>query len=212
MKKIGLLIFITAIVVGISLANVFSFGKLSGRIFNFSINRGVAGSGNTASEKRHLTDFKKIETSGVIEVEASAGKDFSVEVEADDNLLPLIKTEVSGGVLRLRTEKNITTKNPIRVRITAPDIESLEVSGASKMSLDNVSNENLQIDASGASKITIAGETANLIIDASGASGVKVFAANQLKADASGASSVSYSGSPKNLIKKTSGASSIKEK
>jgi hypothetical protein len=232
MKKIGLLIFITAIIVGIGLANAFSFGKLTGRIFNFSIKHGVAGSGNVASEKRDLADFNEIEVGGVVQVEATAGKDFSVEVEADDNLLPLVITEVSGGVLRLRTEKNITTKNSIRVRITAPNIESLEVSGASKVSLDNVSNENLQIDASGASKITVAGETANLTIDvsgaskidaenlqsesatvdASGASGVKVFAANELRADASGASNIAYAGSPKNLIKKTSGASSVSQK
>lgn len=232
MKKIGLLIFITALIVGVSLANLFSFGKLTGRIFNFSINYGVSGSGNMASEKRNLTDFNAIEVGGVVQVEASAGKDFSVEVEADDNLLPLVKTEVSGGVLHLRTEKGISTKNPIRIRITAPDIENLEVSGASKVSLDNVSNENLQIDASGASKVTVAGETANLtidvsgaskieaenlqtenaLIDASGASCVKVFAANELKADASGASNIVYTGNPKNLIKNTSGASSVRQK
>ena len=232
MKKIGLLIFITALIVGIGLANVFSTGKMTGKIFNFSINHGVSGSGNIASEKRDLADFSEIEVGGVVQVEATAGKDFSVEIEADDNLLPFVITEVSGGVLRLRTEKSISTKNSIRVKITAPNIESLEVSGASKVSLGNVSNENLQIDASGASKITVTGETANLTIDASGASkidaenlrsenvavdasgasGVKVFAANGLKADASGASNIAYAGSPKNLIKKTSGASSVSQK
>ncbi len=232
MKKFGLIIFILALTLGLIFANIFSFGKMTTKFFNFSINEGVSGSGNVTTEKRDVTDFQEIEVGGVFEVEVTAQKDFSVEIEADDNLLPLIKTEVSGGVLRLETEKGISTKNPIRVRISAPNIENLDISGASKVSLANLKNENLQIDSSGASKIIVAGETENLTvdvsgaskidaenlksenasIDASGASKVSVFVANELKSDASGASSIIYSGSPKNLIKKTSGVSSIKEK
>jgi len=232
MKKFGLIIFILALTLGLIFANIFSFGKMTTKFFNFSINEGVSGSGNVTTEKRDVTDFQEIEVGGVFEVEVTAQKDFSVEIEADDNLLPLIKTEVSGGVLRLETEKRISTKNPIRVRISAPNIENLNISGASKVSLANLKNENLQIDSSGASKIIVAGETENLTvdvsgaskidaenlksenasIDASGASKVSVFVANELKSDASGASSIIYSGSPKNLIKKTSGVSSIKEK
>ncbi|MGI8882745.1 MAG: head GIN domain-containing protein [Pyrinomonadaceae bacterium] len=232
MKKFGLIIFILALTLGLIFANIFSFGKMTTKFFNFSINEGVSGSGNVTTEKRDVTDFQEIEVGGVFEVEVVTQKDFSVEIEADDNLLPLIKTEVSGGVLRLETEKGISTKNPIRVRISAPNIENLDISGASKVSLANLKNENLQIDSSGASKIIVAGETENLTvdvsgaskidaenlksenasIDASGASKVSVFVANELKSDASGASSIIYSGSPKNLIKKTSGVSSIKEK
>jgi len=36
MKKIGILIFIIAIAVGVAVANVLSFGKASGNIFTFS--------------------------------------------------------------------------------------------------------------------------------------------------------------------------------
>lgn len=232
MKKIGFLIFILALIVGVGLANIFSFGKFTGRIFNFSCNSSVSGSGNSATEKRDVSDFRGINVGGVFLVETSAGKDFSVEVEADDNLLPLIKTEVRGGTLRLETEKKISSKNPIIVRISAPDIENLNVSGASKVSIENISNENLTIDASGASKVSVAGESANLVIDvsgaskiaaenlkaenvavdASGASSVEIFAANELKTDASGASNIVYQGNPKNLIKKISGASSVRQK
>lgn len=232
MKKVGLIIFILALALGLIFANVFSFGKMTTKFFNFSVNEGVCGSGIVTAVKRDVTDFQEIKVGGVFEVEIVAQKDFSVEIEADDNLLSLIKTEVTNGVLRLETEERISTKNSIRVRISAPNIENLDISGASKVSLANLKNENLQIDSSGASKITVAGETENLMvdvsdaskidaenlktknasIDASGASKVSVFAVNELKSDASGASSIIYSGSPKNLIKKTSGVSSIKEK
>lgn len=232
MKKIGLLIFIAALGVGLVFGNVFSFGKLTGRVFNFSISRGVQGSGNLTSEKRDVRDFNGIEVSSVFQVEITAQKEFSVEVEADDNLLPLIKTEVHNGVLHLETERGVSSRNAIKIRISAPTIERMEISGASKISLADVKTENLQIDSSGASKISISGETGNLIVDisgagkidaenlksesvtvdASGASGVSVFAAEELRAEASGASKILYGGSPKELVKKTSGASSIRAK
>ncbi|CAN5304140.1 head GIN domain-containing protein [soil metagenome] len=232
MKKIGIIIFIIALFIGLIFAKFFAFGQSSARIFNFKDSFSETGSGNVISEKREITDFKSVDVGGAIQVEITAQKEFSVEVQADDNLLPLIKTEVRNGVLRIESEKRINTKNPIIVKISAPNIENLDVSGASKVNLTNLSNENLQIHSSGASKIEISGTTVNFTIDvsgasriyaenlkaenvsvdASGASNVSVFAQNELKADASGASSISYSGNPTNLEKKTSGASNVKQK
>ena len=232
MKKIGIIVFIIALVVGLIFANVFSFGKSSARFFNFNVSFGEKGSGNIATEKREFTDFKAVEVGGGFQVEITAQKEFSVEVEADDNLLPLIKIEVEDGILKIESEKKISTKNPIIVRISAPDIEGLEVSGVSKVNLANLKNENLQVDASGASKVKIEGITANLTlnvsgaskidagnikaenvsVDATGASNVNVSVLNELKVEASGASSVTYSGNPKNFENKTSGASSVKQR
>ncbi len=233
MKKIGIIIFVIAVILGITFANFFSWGKTSAKLFNFSVSFGsIQGSGNVQTEKRKLADFNAIEVSGAIEVEIVAQKDFSVEVEADDNLLPLIKTEISGDTLKINTDKRFSTRNPIRVKIYAPDIENLEVSGASKLSLTNLKNDSLRVDASGASKIKVDGETKNLEIElsgasrldaenlktenadvaASGASNASIFVSNELKADLSGASSVTYSGNPKTVEKKTSGASSVKGK
>ncbi len=233
MKKIGIIIFIIAAIIGITFANFFSWGKTSAKIFNFSVNfGGVQGSGNVQTEKRNIADFKAIEVGGVFEVEVVAQKDFSVEVEADDNLLQYIKTEVNGDTLEIKTTKRFSSKNPIRVRISAPNIENLEVSGVSKLSLANVKNDSLKVDASGSSKITIDGETKdldielsgasrldaenlkseNVRVDASGASNANVSVTGDLKVDLSGASKVTYSGNPKNLEKSTSGASSVRGK
>ena len=112
MKKIGIIIFIIALLIGVGLANVFSFGKTSARFFNFKFNRGVAGSGNIVNENREVSNFKAIDVGGFFQVEIVAQKDFSVEVQADDNLLPLIKTEVSDGVLKIETSEKFNSKSP----------------------------------------------------------------------------------------------------
>jgi hypothetical protein len=218
----------------VTFANFFSWGKASAKFFNVSIGfGGVKGSGNVANEKRNVADFKAIEVGGVFDVEVVSQKEFSVEVEADDNLLQFVKTEVRNGVLEISTEgKRISSKSRLRVRISAPDVERLEVSGASKLSLANLKNESLTVNASGASKVSVNGETRNLRVelsgaskldaeslsainanvDGSGASSASVKVAGDLKADLSGASKVTYTGSPRNLEKSTSGASSVRGK
>ncbi|MEK7855263.1 MAG: DUF2807 domain-containing protein, partial [Acidobacteriota bacterium] len=97
MKKFGILIFITAIILGIFVTSFFSIGQAAKPFFNLSFNKKTKGSGKVATDVRDLRDFKGIDVSGVFQVEITSQKDFGVEVEADDNLLPLIKTEVRGG-------------------------------------------------------------------------------------------------------------------
>lgn len=232
MKKLGILIFAAAIITGVAISSFFQFGKADHRIFNFSFNEKVRGSGNVATESRDLNDFKGVDVSSVFQVEIIAGEDFAVEIEADDNLLPLIKTEVRSGVLHIETVERIKSRNGLKVRISAPAVEDIRASGASRVDMSGVRNETLRIDTSGASKINVSGETAKLEIEvsgagsidagnlkaddvsvnASGASHASVFATAELEADASGASRIVYSGSPKNIQKQTSGASSVREK
>jgi hypothetical protein len=229
MKKLGILIFIIALFIGVSLAGIFSFGKMTGKIFNFSVNCGEKGSGNIKAEKRNVSEFKAVDVGGAFIVEITAQKDYSLEVEADDNLLQFIKTEFDGETLRIETERKISSSNPVKIRISAPDIENLQISGASKVSIVNLNNESLNVGSSGASKINCEGNTNNLTVDmsgaskfegeklsaenvsvdASGASKAVVSVKNDLKADLSGASKVVYFGNPTNIEKKTSGASSV---
>lgn len=232
MKKIGFIVFIVAIIIGVTFGSFFGWGKTSARIFNFSIDfGGVKGSGNVVSEKRNIAGFKAIEVGGIFEVEVVAQKDFSVEVEADDNLMQFVKTEVRNGTLEISTDKKVSTKN-LRVRISAPDIDNLDVSGVAKVSVANLKNDSLKVETSGASKVKVDGETRNLDadlsgasridaeslraenvnVDGSGASNANVNVSGDLKADLSGASKVTYVGNPRNLEKSTSGASSVKGK
>lgn len=233
MKKIGFIVFLFALIGGLVAANSTSFGKIGGNFFNFSLKVGSEkGSGRMVSEVRELADFHGVDVGGVFHVEITAGKDYAVEIEADDNLLPLITTEVKRGVLRIKTERKLSSENPMRIRISAPNIDSLDVSGAAKVNVAGLKNESIAVDSSGASKIKVVGETAMLKVDvsgatqvdaesltageasieASGASQVDVNVTGELRTDASGASKISYSGTPTNVVTKKSGASSVYQK
>lgn len=233
MKKIGIIIFASALVIGLVVSNIFSFGRATHGLFNFSINfSDEKGSGRMATEIRDLKGFKAVDVGGVFEVAITAGKDFEVEIETDDNLLPLITTEVNDGVLQIGSKCRISPTDKIRVRVSAPDINGLEVSGAANVTLNGLRNSSLAVDSSGASKIKIAGETAKFTaetsgaskidaedlravdanIDGSGASHVDINVTGELNADLSGASKVNYSGTPTAVHKKTSGAGTVSQK
>ena len=221
MKKIGLIVFAIALVIGLMSAMNCSVGNLGG----------VTGSGNKKSEKRDVSGFMEIEASGAVTLEIVSQKDFSVEVEADDNLLSLIKTEVSGDVLKISSKDKMSPKTKILVKVSMPELDSLKVSGASAATATNLKADMLKLEASGASKIKIDGEANSLESEASGASGIDaeglkvenadvkasgasnttVSAINDLKANASGASTISFTGEPKSVLPKISGASSVKK-
>lgn len=194
--------------------------------------QGVQGSGTPKTESRNVSDFKKIDAGGAVNLEISAQKEFSVAVQADDNLLEHIKTETNGDTLKIFSEGNLSPKTKINVKISMPELDSLHVSGASNAVASGVKGDSLKLDASGASKIKIEGSAnslnsdasgaseidaenlrvENADVDASGASSTIVAATNQLKADASGASSIYYTGEPQSVVPKTSGAGSVKKK
>jgi len=225
MKKIGLIVFIFALSIGLAFSTNCSFGGFS----NLS---GVQGSGTSKSETRSVSGFTKIDAGGAINVEVAVEKDFSVVVEADDNLLTNIKTEVSGDTLKVYSEDRISPKTRINVKISMPAIEGLDLSGASSGNVAGVNANSLELKASGASKIKIDGIAKELNADASGASTIDaeslavenadveasgaskavVAATNDLKVDASGASKISYVGEPKSIKQNSSGASSVTKK
>ena len=233
MKKIGFLAFIVALIVGVTVAGFISWGKATAGVLNFNLGfGGVRGNGSVQTERRDIRGFKSVDVSGVFQVEIVAQKDFGVQVEADENLLQYIKTEVEDGVLEISTSKRIKSSSGLKVRISAPDIEKLEVSGVAKVWLSDLKNLGLEVDASGHSKVDLSGQADKLVVDvsgaskieaenlktraatvsASGASYVGVFATDALRTSASGASHISYTGGATDVVKNTSGASSISEK
>lgn len=225
MKKVSLMIFIFALAVGL----VFSTNCGSGSFKNLS---DIQGSGTSRIETRNVAGFTKIEAGGALSVEISVQKAFSVAIEADDNLLANIKTEISGSTLKIYSADRISPKTRINVVISMPALESVDISGASDGVITNIKSESLELKASGASKIKVDGAAKSLEANASGASTIdaedlrvedaevetsgasraSVAATNDLKVNASGASKISYTGEPKNIKQNSSGASSVTKK
>ena len=208
------------------------FVVLAGLAIGCNAVTGKKGSGNAKTETRGLTGFKEIEANGALNLDIGFGPEFVVKIEADDNLLEDITTEVSGSKLIIGTKDRINPQTKIDVKITMPELARLDVNGASTGNIGGLQGDKFELALNGASKFKISGEVRelkarasgassidaeglkaeNAEVDSNGASKITVNATGDLKADASGASSVTYVGEPKSLKQNSAGASSVKKK
>jgi Putative auto-transporter adhesin, head GIN domain len=192
---------------------------------------GVHGSGVRKTEKRDLPSFNAIETTGAFEVQVICQKPASFEIEGDDNLLPLIQTEVRNGVLRVSSTKRYSARSPISLRITVPDLASVSSTGAGKFTVSDLKNESFEIHSTGAAVVSVDGQSNNVKISSTGAgkidshdlraakvevtvtgaASVDVYASDQLDVTVSGAGRVNYSGDAK-VNKHVSGAGQVNKK
>jgi hypothetical protein len=192
---------------------------------------GVHGSGVRKTEKRDLPAFTSIETTGAFEVEVNCQKPASFGIEADDNIVPLIQTEVRNGVLHVTTTKSYNSRGGIVLRITVPDLESVKSTGAGKFHVTDVKNDSFEIQSTGAAQVVATGQSKSLKIGSTGAgkidahnlraetadvsvtgaASVDVYATDQLNVTVSGAGRVTYSGNP-NVNKRVSGAGQVTKK
>lgn len=182
---------------------------------------GIKGSGKRVTEKRQIGPFTSITAEGAFNVEVVCQKDASVEVEGDDNVLPLVTSEVKNNVLLLKNKDSYSTSEPVTFRITVPNIEALMANGAGKINITAVNNDKLQLSLSGAPVINVSGSTKMIGIDTSGAakidthnlrstqaivdskgvSKVDLGVSDRLDVTVSGPSQVTYRGDP--VVNKT---------
>jgi len=181
----------------------------------------VKGSGKRELQKREIAPFTSISTEGAFNIEVVCQKDVSLEVEGDDNILPLVSSEVRNNVLHLSNTKGYSVNEPVTFRISVPNLEAILANGAGKIQITGVSNDKLQISSNGAAVITAAGttkmvgvdtngaakiDTHNLrsthaVVDSKGASKVDLGVCDKLDVNVSGVSHVTYRGDP--VVNKT---------
>ena len=190
------------------------------------------GSGVSTTEERTVGGFTAIDVSGACDVNVSCGKSTALVITGDDNIVPLIKTEVKNGTLYIMHEGSISPKTKLVITVATPDLRSVSSSGACDVVVDNISNESFAVDVSGAGSVEAKGNTGTLTIDVSGATDVitkdlqakkveidvsgasnaEVFASDELRADVSGVGNITYHGNPSVINQNVSGVGSIKKK
>src|SRR5262249_55157616 len=133
------------------------------------IGRGVKGSGNRKTEKRELAAFKSVEASGAFQVTIVCQQPQSFEIEGDDNILAIIKTDVKDGNLRIHSDTQYNTSRPIAVRINIANLEKFTSAGAGDIHISGVKNDQLVVSNTGAANIEASGQTKFVDIESSGA-------------------------------------------
>ena len=152
---------------------------------------GIDGNGKVKKETRNVSSFDAIKIGGAFEVYLTQGNE-SLVVEADENLLDIITTEVRGGTLVISTDKNIKNAEELNLYIGFKDLERIDISGAVELKADGrLKFDELDIEGSGASEIELDLTADRLSLDFSGASELDLAgSAGTCNIDISGASEI----------------------
>lgn len=193
---------------------------------------GVRGNGKIKNQKRDVAEFSRIEAGGAFSIRVVVGKPVSLKISAEENLLPLIKTSVSGKTLHIGSKKNLSPRKEIILEITTPTLRSIDVSGANNVHVKNIDTEEFDVELSGAGNIDLDGivdklsaelsgagnidarylKANEVYISVSGAASADVFAKRYLDASVSGVGSIDYYGDPEKTKTNVSGVGSITRK
>jgi hypothetical protein len=166
----------------------------------------TVGSGKLQTETRNVTGFQAIALRASMKLVLRQGTREGLELRADDNLLPLIETQVvdRGGVptleLGVKKGSSFTTRNPIVATIDLVTLRALSISGSGEVvgdalktpslaiaisgsgnvKLQKISTDEMSAKVSGSGDLQFAGRTGKLGLSISGSGDVN---ARELEAD-----------------------------
>jgi len=152
---------------------------------------GVQGSGKMASETRVLENVSQVELAGFGNLTVQFGDKEEITIDAEDNILPLITTEVKGGRLVIGTKPGVSIGMTRGVRYTltlrkldtvtltgSGDIQvqgaldardvTVRILGSGDITLDEVRSNDLVAEILGSGSIDLRGETQSLRVKISG--------------------------------------------
>ena len=108
------------------------------------------------SESREVSGFRAVSIGGAGKVHITQGATEALQVEADDNLLPYLRTEVKGGELRIDWKSgNLRFSKPPVYTLEVKDLEALHLSGSLHAEMNQLSAENFEGRISGSGKIDL---------------------------------------------------------
>ena len=132
------------------------------------------GSGVVVSETRELSEFDEVAFTGIGTLNIAMGDEELLEIEAEDNILPRIVTDVRGGRLEIsfdseRWETLIRPTEPIRYFLTVRSLKEVNLSGLGDVQIEEIESDKLVLTLSGAGRVKTSGEVNELEINVTGA-------------------------------------------
>lgn len=131
----------------------------------------VKGSGEIRTEERDVSNFKKVNLSGVGSLIITQGEQESLVIEADDNIIPLIEAEVIGDKLNIGFKRgyNFIPASTLKFYLTAKELDEIKLSGAGNIYCNEFSTGELEFEISGAGDIDFKINAESIVIISSGA-------------------------------------------
>lgn len=148
---------------------IYQFGEA-----DFFVGPSEAGSGRVITETRKASNFDSIEVSYPAKVFVSQGSSESIKIEAEDNLLPGLMTEVRNDTLKIyykaEKDKRVNPTRLVKITIVVKELKEVNFESAGELTIEGIETDDLNVSVSGAGNLELNEITArNLVVDLSGA-------------------------------------------
>src|ERR1035438_6652114 len=130
---------------------------------------GIKGDGVIKTEDRSISDFSKVVVTGGYQIKWSSGK-ARLNISTDQNLLPLVKTVVSGNTLKIDSKEDLAPTKSITIILSSASLADVQLTGGNSFKASQLSGHDLKLKSIGASNISVDGSVANLEAKLTGAS------------------------------------------
>ncbi|MCL5986808.1 MAG: DUF2807 domain-containing protein [Actinobacteria bacterium] len=130
-------------------------------VFVTSCSSFIMGSGKVITEERKVSGFDSISVGSSINLIIEQTGTESLKLEAEDNIIPLIKTDVSDNQLNIGLDSvSLGIVRPIKCYVTVKDLRGLKISSSSSAVSKKLTTDKLDIDVSSSATINVS----NLLI------------------------------------------------
>lgn len=189
----------------------------SGRITTNWGSNTIKGNGELMSAKREVTNASGLSVSGSLHTEVKLGLVPSLEIIADSNILPLIRTEIvnsganNAAVLKIWNTDSYSSNTPVRVIYTTTSLSKIDVSGSGRLSVNGFADGDLVLSKSGSGSINLDGRLTSLHLDVSGSGMINAMnlASRNVSVDKSGSGSIILGTVSQNFNANTSGSGQV---
>jgi hypothetical protein len=132
-----------------------------------------------SGQTRSVSGFSSVESGGPFNVHIKITGTESVRLDVDDDIINDVKTEVSGGVLKIDFRRNFSLRNHNIKRgdiyVTAKSLNGLSNSGSGSLDLDGVlTGQNVSVVLSGSGNMRAAVKASALESRISGSGGINL--------------------------------------
>ena len=126
----------------------------------------VKGSGTLATETREVGNFDAIQLDGSGKLVITQGETNALQIEAEDNILPDLKSTVEGSTLVLGFQDKFWQKTllptvTITYSLVVTDLTAITFNGAGDLDMNLLDTDSLTITVNGAGQVKIANLTAD---------------------------------------------------
>jgi hypothetical protein len=171
----------------------------------------IEGNYDVNTETRQVGSFHQVVNEGEFDVYIIQDGLDEIVIEAESNLIPLIRTQVEGSALVINTKDNLHSHYPMKVYVHTDEIDEVTLSGSGLMHAEDIVTGDLEINLSGSGDIFFYGTAQDVNGSISGSGSMDLgLTCMELNADISGSGEMEVAGAGNKGDFDISGSGSIR--